>query len=260
MSAYDDLAAAHKLFVDAFCAARSALLFAHRQSDARRGCDAVAQVIERQSDLEQCGGAEPALMLSQTYGDTSPEHGVNVFGWYPTVRKLVDSLTGLASSVVRDSDGETVYGGALAERIRAEPARYWPPLSIELLTIPLPDTAYIRFLSATDAEAAEIPGDAGEAAKQPEQPDAYVEAGKLWPKHGFESYNAFRAFLKEYGVRNHQSGQRRMVHAAECLQAIAERDRKAEEALDVAGDVFQGIKQRTEAVRDDSLRRKREEK
>lgn len=89
---------------------------------------------------------------------------------------------------------------------------------------------------------------------------AYIVASALWPNYGFESYNAFKMFLKDYGVDNHQEGQRRMVHAADCLRAIAERDRKAEAAEDIAGDVLEGIKERTEAVRKESLRRKRQEK
>lgn len=102
---------------------------------------------------------------------------------------------------------------------------------------------------------------AGEPNPEPaKDPSAYVLASTLWPKHGFESYNAFKAFLKSYGVDNYPDGQRRWVHAAQCLNAIGERDRKAEEAEEIAGAMLEGVKERTEAERKESLRRKREEK
>jgi hypothetical protein len=51
----------------------------------------------------------------------------------------------------------------------------------------------------------------------------FVAAGTIWPKHGFNSYGAFKAFLKEYGIDNHPfaSRQRNGLFKSTRTKAIA---------------------------------------
>jgi hypothetical protein len=140
-------------------------------------------------------------------------------------------------------------------------AQAWPALRGELLAIAkLADWQKLASMIETEHLAVAERRAEAAGAQAADSKSPYVEAGKLWPKCGFDGYNAFKAFLKEYGVDNRQEKQRRMVHAADCMKALAERDRKAEEALDIAGDVAESIKECAKAVKAQSLARKRAEK